>query len=537
MRKKLSVVLLTVVLALTLCAPQAFASKITSVKTQGNEITAEISVDDSGSVSKDKITATLDGAPLEMKSLDVKSGSTEYIVMIDTSLSLSAEHFESQKKAVTDLYKSLGKNDSMVLYTFDKSTSKILDGSEKSEDALKKISAIKAAGQDTAFYEAMITLADASSASKADSVVPIVFTDGVETLDKGAESKAEKALKELGIPVYGMYPSVEKKADSDALNELLKLSGGKAVSFTPDNVSDKLSDYTESGSADKATVVFSAPGEIAENENAALSIDLGDGKPVTKKIAVKAWSPENTETEAQTEETETQSETETETTAVSPSEPGGITDLLKLIIPAAALIILLIVVLLVFKKKKGASKKDKTEEEEKPAVEEPKEEIAAPEEPEPTVAPEPVPAEETEQEISEPEEPEAEEPAEAQSEEEPQPEGENAEAEEELSEEEKQKLEDAKRRAEERAKRRAENLEKAKAAAAARAAMMAQMGSESKEAAEARAEKEAEEAEKAKQAEKEAAKAAKERAKKEKENKKKMKAEGSNFQFYFVDKK
>ncbi len=556
MMKKTVAVLLGILTAVVFTVSPAFAADISGIETQGNKITATITPDKGSKAEKDKISATLDGKPLAVESVETADGSTEYIVMIDTSLSLSNAHFEAQKGAVKSLYNSKGKDDTFILYTFDKTSKKILDGSESSEDAVKKISAIKASGQDTAFYEAIVTLTGEAGNSKADATVPVVFTDGIETLDKGAKSKAEKALKDTGIPVYGLYPSVEKESDSAALGSLLKLSGGSASSFTPDNIAKKLADVTDKAKAatGDVTAIFTASEPIEANDKAVLSIDLGDGKPVTKETAVKAWQPEETSETESTKETETQTEAPVtgQTTAQGGETEQGL-DLMKIIIPAAAALVLILAVLLIFRKLKSG-KKDKPEDnppepevtEEPEITEEPE---AAPEE-EPQAEEEPeAPAEE---EPETPEEPAEEEPvSEADTETEETPaEGEEAGAEgeegaegaegEEQAEEEPESEEEAaakaeaKRRAEERARRRAANLERAKAKAAERAAMLSNMSNENKEAAEAAA---AKENEKRRRREKEEAQAAKERAKKEKANKKKMKEEGGNFQFYFVDKK
>ncbi len=551
MRKRFIAAVLSLIIASLAIVTPAYASEITGFKADGNKITAEIAVDNGTKIDKSKVSAALDGKSLATDSVEVAGGSTEYIVMIDTSLSLSNAHFEAQKKAVTSLYNSLGEKDNLILYTFDKSSSKILDGTEKKEDALKKISALKASGQDTAFYDAMVKLTEEAKASKADNVVPIVFSDGVETLDKSAKAKAEKALSECPVSVYGMYPSVEAEKDSAALNDLLKKSGGSATAFKPDNVESKLETYADKKAADKATFIFTASGDIAANDAAKLSVDLGDGKPVTAEGKVSEWKAETPETEKSTEESSKQTEkTETSETAEATTKQSGEEeglDLTKILIPVAAALVLLLVVLLIFRKKGG--KKPKDEEPEAPDAPETPEPPETPEEkePEPEVpaVTEPETPAEPESEESESETPAEDETSEAESiEEETQPElteeelraqeEERAEAER-LKEEERAEAERAaKQRAEERAKRRAANLEKAKIAAEARAAMLAQMGSENKEAAEAKAEQSAREARKA---EKEAAAAAKERAKKEKANKKKMKEEGANFQFYFVDKK
>ena len=515
-----------------------FAAEIKDIKTDANKITAEVALSDKDKIDKDSVSATIDGKPLNIDGVEVKEEAAEYIVLIDTSLSLSNAHFEAEKSAVKALRNSIGKNDKLSLYTFDTKTVKILDGSESSEDADKKISALKASGQDTAFYGAMKELASKAKSSGSGKVIPVVFTDGVETLNKSGRSDAVKSIKDSKVAITALYPDVTSEKDVSSLKDFMKECGGKSASFNVKNASDKLSETVKSAGAKTASIVMASTDTIAANDKAIISIDLGDGKAITKETPVKAWQAETAEaTETETEskaESTTAASTETTTKASSGLlEEYG--DILKIAIPALAALILLIVALIVVKKIRGG-KKDKPEEppvtpsvteevkpEEPVAVTEEPEEINEPEITEPEVT-EDAPAEEPEAsddgEISE------ETPADAEETEEREKTPEEIEAE-----------EKAKAEAEERARQRAEKLEQLKATAAARAATMAQMGSEAKAAAEAKAARAESDRKARARAEKEAAAAAKERAKKEKANKKKMKEEGAGFQFYFVDKK
>lgn len=515
-----------------------FAAEIKDIKTDANKITAEVALSDKDKIDKDSVSATIDGKPLNIDGVEVKEEAAEYIVLIDTSLSLSNAHFEAEKSAVKALRKSIGKNDKLSLYTFDTKTVKILDGSESAEDADKKVSALKASGQDTAFYGAMKELASKAKSSGSGKVIPVVFTDGVETLNKSGRADAVKSIKDSKVAITALYPDVTSEKDVSSLKDFMKECGGKSASFNVKNASDKLSETGKSAGAKTASIVMAATDTIAANDKAVLSIDLGDGKAITKETPVKAWQADT----AKVTETETESKAESTTAASTETTTKASTglleeygDILKIAIPALAALILLIVALILVKKIRGG-KKDKPEEppvtptvteeikpEDPVAVTEEPEEIKEPEITEPEVTEE-APAEEPEAyddgEISE------ETPAEAEETEEREKTPEEIEAE-----------EKAKAEAEERARQRAEKLEQLKATAAARAATMAQMGSEAKAAAEAKAAR-AESDRKAKaRAEKEAAAAAKERAKKEKANKKKMKEEGAGFQFYFVDKK
>ena len=542
MMKKLIALSFALLFVISSSLFSGFAAEIKDIKTDANKITAEVALSDKDKIDKDSVSATIDGKPLNIDGVEVKEEAAEYIVLIDTSLSLSNAHFEAEKSAVKALRKSIGKNDKLSLYTFDTKTVKILDGSESAEDADKKISALKASGQDTAFYGAMKELASKAKSSGSGKVIPVVFTDGVETLNKSGRADAVKSIKDSKVAITALYPDVTSEKDVSSLKDFMKECGGKSASFNVKNASDKLSETGKSAGAKTASIVMAATDTIAANDKAVLSIDLGDGKAITKETPVKAWQTETAEITAEATGTETESkaesttaantETTTKTSAGLLEEYG---DILKIAIPALAALILLIVALIVVKKIRGGKKAKPEESPVTPSVTEevkPEEPAAVTEEPEDINEPEITEPEVTEEATAE--EPEAsdegeiseETPAEAEETEEREKTPEEIEAE-----------EKAKAEAEERARQRAEKLEQLKATAAARAATMAQMGSEAKAAAEAKAAR-AESDRKAKaRAEKEAAAAAKERAKKEKANKKKMKEEGAGFQFYFVDKK
>ena len=239
--KKLSALLICFVMLACMAVP-AYAASISNVKTNLPDISAEVKIpaDSAEKLSGDSVKATLDGKELKTGDIEKKSASSEWIIMLDTSLSLSAEHFAAEKSAIKALYNKLGEKDTLSLYTFDSEVKQILSGKESKEDAVKKIDAVKANGQDTAFYAALTNLAGKAKASKADRVVPVIYTDGVETLKKGDREKTVEALKSSGVAIYGLYPDVTAKADVEALNAILKESGGKAESFSVKNASDKL---------------------------------------------------------------------------------------------------------------------------------------------------------------------------------------------------------------------------------------------------------------------------------------------------------
>ncbi len=538
MKKSLSALIFSVIMIFSLVTTPVFAASIKEVKTELSGITAEVKAPAGTFENLDKSTikATLDGVELSTDNAKLGNSSTEWIIMLDTSLSLSADHFTAEKSAIKAVYNSLGEDDKLSLYTFDTKTKEVLSGDESKEDAVKKIDAIKANGQDTAFYDAAVALANAAKSSNADSCVAIIYTDGVETLNKSDKSKAVEALKSSNIPVYGLYPDVTTAADSKELNSILSQSGGGAEAFTVKNASEKLKAY--SSKADEIIeLTFTAASDIEANEKATLSIDLGDGKSMTYNTAVAAYSIATQETTELTETAEEITE-DTETTISSDDESG--LNVTTIAIPVIAVLVIVLILVAVLKKKKPAKnnkKADKAEEIETPTpITEPEEtsestieESVAEPEPQPELEPEIEEAPAIVEEIEE-----TKEPAENEGHEEESKEESEAEEAHEETEEERLEREEKERRVAEAEKARVAALASAREKAAARAATIARAAKEARASAEAKAALEAEEKAKLESEEKAKAKAAKERAKKEKSAKKKMKEEG--VQFYFVDK-
>ncbi len=333
----------------------ADAAHVSGVETNYPEI--NVTVDSASgqyqNIDASKVTASLGETPLKVSEAGVKNNSVEWIVLADTSISVSNAHFDAEKKAIIDLYKSLDDNDKLSFYTFDTNFVKVLDGTETPEEAAKKINAVKCTGQDTAFYDVLSKVEDLAKASTADRVIPMIYTDGVDTLSKTTKEQIVNKLKTDKVPIYGMYADVLKADTVKSFNSMLKKSGGKAFAFKIDNASSRLINCN--GKADSVSLKLVAEQPITANEQETLTIDLGDGKPITKKLAVEEYIPETTTQAPSAESTETTAPQE----STSAATDDGKGDLLKMIIPAAAILVLGLVALILVKAKKG--KKDKKE--------------------------------------------------------------------------------------------------------------------------------------------------------------------------------
>lgn len=287
MKKRISSILLCFAMMLCFMNLSAFAAEISEVKVEMPNITATINAKDIDKLDSAAVKATLDGKELNIASAELYRGSMEWIILIDTSKSTKA-YFEAEKEAVLSIYKSLSEGDKLSLFTFDTKLVTILNGSESAEDVEKKIKALECNGEDTIFYEATEKLIAMAGESTADNVIPVIFSDGVDTISKNTnKDKTVEKLKNSNHSIYGFYADSLKKETADKFNELLKNSKGSSKAFNAKNASSLLAELKPA-----STIVVSAAAstDTEAKEDAELSIDLGNGKAITKKTKVEAWS-------------------------------------------------------------------------------------------------------------------------------------------------------------------------------------------------------------------------------------------------------
>ncbi len=286
--KKTIICILSIILALTAFTGPAYAANITGIEQEMPEISVKITAPP-GTYDNAKaagIKATLNGEDLVPEKIEKETASVEWIIMLDTSKSLSEEHFNAQKTAVVEVLKNLRDSDRLLLYTFDEKVNQRLYGNENPETANKVLASIKGDGQQTAFYTAALKLAEMAELSTAAVCVPVVFSDGVETVNMDKRAATISQLKKSPVPIYGFYPNVASKEIKDSFNEVIKASGGNAKSFEKKNAASQLKSFN---SDDTYQITFTATKSIPASDNAPLTIDMGDGTVLNKNIVVEEW--------------------------------------------------------------------------------------------------------------------------------------------------------------------------------------------------------------------------------------------------------
>lgn len=280
----LSFLLCVVILIPILGVPVSAASDISGIEASLPEVNVTVNTDSAtaGTMTVDSVKADIDGVNLKISEVKASEGTVEWIVLVDTSIS-SNTYFEQEKNALKTLRKSLGEHDTLMLYTFHTTITKVLDGTESVEEASKKIDGIICDGQDTCFYDSIIQLSYYAKDSDKDICIPIVFSDGVDTESKSDRTAAAKKLKDNGVPLYGFYPDKLDAAKIKSFNAMLAKSGGKAEAFSGKNATKKLTSKAAGRAVD---ITMYADGDISANENAVLTLDLGNGTVLKKDLTV-----------------------------------------------------------------------------------------------------------------------------------------------------------------------------------------------------------------------------------------------------------
>lgn len=292
--KKFITFLTAIVLIISVVCMPAFAVNITLVDlTNLPVISTKLSAEPGtyDNFDESKVVAYLDDQELVNGVIEKQNESIEWILMIDTSKSVSEEYFQAEINAVIAVLEGLRDSDTLKLYTFEESTSMVLNGKETKEDAESRIKQIVCDGQDTRFYYAIDKLVTMAEGSKSSVCVPVIFSDGVETIKPEDRSKTIESLKYANAPVYGYYPDLLEKMNGGkekikSFKEIIKATGGETKSFNIKNASKTLASFN---SNDTWSLTFTSTKEIPQGDHT-LSIDMGDGNKIEKVVQFdQAW--------------------------------------------------------------------------------------------------------------------------------------------------------------------------------------------------------------------------------------------------------
>lgn len=204
-------------------------------------------------LSKEELSAFLDGEELQVKNLEDFSGSGEkltYYFMMDISSSISPEYFESCKAALLTFFSQLGAEEECRLLTFGNTVQLVLSGQESGEQRKAAVQGLRAEDENTQLFEAVhqaAKLARQENTGALGRKVGIVLTDGWDdSYGKATSNEALEELKNANLPVYGIAMEQAPQDKVNQFGEFVRASYGELSMASSGNVGEKLMQLRES---------------------------------------------------------------------------------------------------------------------------------------------------------------------------------------------------------------------------------------------------------------------------------------------------
>ncbi|MCL1834983.1 MAG: FHA domain-containing protein [Oscillospiraceae bacterium] len=202
-----------------------------------------------------ELTATLDGAPLNVENVTEYDKGTRYIFAVDVSGSMQQAQTNAIKNSLKEFRETMPMRDRMILLTFGEEVNILLHGGESKIEALEKIDTLHRRDRNTRFYDGILTLlaiAENKSPNLPDRSVAILFSDGLDDTDGGGHTSSEiiDTVTESTAPIYtfgfsNFGTTASAKAALDALGELARRSKGQFAAVTPQNLDETFRAYID----------------------------------------------------------------------------------------------------------------------------------------------------------------------------------------------------------------------------------------------------------------------------------------------------
>lgn len=179
-------------------------------------------------ITKENITATLDGEKLNLESLtrfqDSNEG-TAYVIMADVSGSMGNKGKDNIKKLFSEMVNKVGMNDKIALITFGDSEKVLQDFTSDKTALISKINTIETKEDNTDLYRAITKGLNELSSNQ---TIPlkqaiIIMSDGLEDNDQGiTKDEVLKKINESHIPIFSI---AYKSSNDDKIKEGIKVLG------------------------------------------------------------------------------------------------------------------------------------------------------------------------------------------------------------------------------------------------------------------------------------------------------------------------
>lgn len=234
-----------------------------------------------------------------LKLMDVRTFSESgegicYYVLLDISGSIPNAYFRNIKEGIQNLQDRLNENDRLVLCTFGEEVALAADGSQTSQDMAALLETIRNRDQKTLLFEGIDRVVGLAEQSRDDGrrKVLAVISDGEDiAVGKKMAQEAQSTLREQGIPAYAFCIQNTAAANINTFGEFARVSGGRIVTFGPEEAGQILCDLADQLKED-IRIEYRADSNIVSNKEEAFSLNLEDGSKFSRAVMNNHWIPD-----------------------------------------------------------------------------------------------------------------------------------------------------------------------------------------------------------------------------------------------------
>lgn len=216
-----------------------------------------------------------------------------YYVLLDVSGSMPGAYFRGVKEGIADLQEQLRAQDKLVLCTFGEEVVLAADGSQTREQMDQILEGLQNRDQRTLLFEAIDRVAALAEQERDCSrKILAVISDGEDiAVGKKLAQEAQNTLREKGLPVYALCIRDTATANINTFGEFARTSGGRLVTFRPEEGQELLTQLAEELGKD-LVVRYEAAANQVSNQEETFSLKLEDGSVFTKPVFNSRWIPD-----------------------------------------------------------------------------------------------------------------------------------------------------------------------------------------------------------------------------------------------------
>ncbi len=221
-------------------------------------------------------------------------GGIFYYVMLDISASIPDAYFRSAKEGIQNLQNALGEKDRLILCTFGQEVALAADGNQTVEEMEEILAGLTNKDQETLLFEGIDKVAALADQMRGQCrrQVLLVVSDGEDfATGKKMAGEALAALKDKGLPAYGVCIRGTAKENINSFGEFARTSGGFLRIFQPQEGGCVLTDMADEFQ-DDICVRYRASSNVVTNKEENFNFQFADDRVLSKAVMNVHWIPD-----------------------------------------------------------------------------------------------------------------------------------------------------------------------------------------------------------------------------------------------------